>query len=202
MGGAGEGRIDLGGVAIVIVERDVVRDVIVELRRAGLGRVGGIGHGRQRLDVELDGFGGIARLRHRLGHDEGHGIADIAHLVGRQRHAVGLQQRRAVAALQRQTADEGPVVGRARSAPVQTPSTPGIALAAVVSMPLDDAVGVAGADDPGIGLPRQAEIVGVLALAADQRVVFLAADRLADAVFLQCNSVFERAWATCDLALK
>ena len=135
MGGAGEGRVDLGGVAIVIVQRDVVGDVIVELRRAGLGGFLGVGHGGQRIDVELDRFAGIARLRQRLGHHEGHGIADIAHLVGHQRHAVGLQQRRAVAALQRQAAGEGVVAGGARSAPVQTPSTPGIALAAVVSMP-------------------------------------------------------------------
>ena len=42
-----------------------------------------------------------------------------------------------------------------------------------------------------IGLAGQAEIVGVFALAAHQRVVFLAADRLADTVFLQCDSVFE-----------
>ena len=101
MGGAGEGGVDLGGVAIVIVERDVVGDVVVELRRAGLGGFGGIGDGGKRLDIEFDGFGGVARLRQRLGNDEGDGIADEAHLVGRQRHAVGLQQRRAVAALQR-----------------------------------------------------------------------------------------------------
>ena len=132
----GERRVELGGVAIVIVERDIVRDVVVELRRAGLGRLGGVGHGGQRIDVDHHGFGGVARLRQRLGHHEGHGIADKAHLVGHQRRAVGLQQRRAVAVLQRQSAGEGGVVGLlARSAPVQIPSTPGIALAAAVSMP-------------------------------------------------------------------
>ena len=56
----------------------------------------------------------------------------------------------------------------------------------------DQAVGMAGAHDPGIGLTRQVEIVGVFALAADQRVVFLASDRLPDPVFLQCDSVFQR----------
>ena len=108
---AGERRVDLGGVAIVIVERDVVGDVVVELRRAGFGRFRGIGHGGQRLDVEFDGFRRVARLRQRLRDHEGDGIADKAHLVGRQRHAVGLQQRRAVAALQRQAAGEGAVAG-------------------------------------------------------------------------------------------
>ena len=76
---------DLGGVAIVVVERDIVRDVVVELRRAGLGGFLGIGHRGQRLDIELDGFGGVARLRQRLGDHEGDGIADEAHLVGHQR---------------------------------------------------------------------------------------------------------------------
>ena len=135
MRGAGERRVDLGGVAIVIVERDVVGDVVVELRRAGLGRFLGIGHRRQRIDIEFDGFGGVARLRQRLGDHEGHGIADIAHLVGHQRRAVGLQQRRAVAVLQRQAAGEGAIAGGGEVVPVQTPSTPGMALAAAVSMP-------------------------------------------------------------------
>ena len=52
-------------------------------------------------------------------------------------------------------------------------------------------MGVAGAYDPGIGLVGEREIVGVFALAAHQRVVFLAPDRLSDPVFLQCDSVFE-----------
>ena len=38
MRGAGEGGLDLGGVAIVIIQRHIVGDVIVELRRAGLCR--------------------------------------------------------------------------------------------------------------------------------------------------------------------
>ena len=111
MRGSSKRRVDLGGVAIVIIERDVVRDVIVEQRRAGLGGFRGIGHGRQRLDVEFDRFRRVARLRQRFRDHEGHGIADEAHLVGRQRRAVGLQQRRAVAALQRQAAGEGVVAG-------------------------------------------------------------------------------------------
>ena len=202
MGGGGEGGVDLGGVAIVIVERDVVGDVIVELRRAGLGGFRGVGHGRQRIDIEFDGFGGVARLRQRLGDHEGHGIADKAHLVGHQRRAVGLQQRRAVAVLQRQAAGEGVVIGGGEVGAGPDPEHAGHRLGGRGVDAADDAVGVAGAHHPGIGLPRQAEIVGVFALAADQRVVFLAADRLPDAVFLQCDSVFQGRRGRCDLASK
>ena len=187
-----ERRVDLGGVAIVIIERDVVGDVIVKQRRAGFGRFRGIGHGRQRLDVEFDRFSGIARLRQCFRDHEGHGIADEAHLVGRKRKAVGLQQRRAVAALQRQAAGEGVVAGgfevlagpdteharhRLGGGRVDTP---------------DDPVGMAGPHHEAVGLTRQREIVGIFALAADQRVVLLAAHRLPDTVFLQCDSVFQR----------
>ena len=51
MRGAVEGRVDPGGVAIVIIERDVVGDVLVKLRRAGLCRLRGIGHGGKRLNI-------------------------------------------------------------------------------------------------------------------------------------------------------
>ena len=92
MRGAGKCGVDLGGVAIVIVERYIVGDVVVKLWRAGLGGFGGVGDGGKRVDVELDGFGRIARPCQRLGDDEGNGIADEAHLVGRKRRTVGLQQ--------------------------------------------------------------------------------------------------------------
>jgi hypothetical protein len=52
-------------------------------------------------------------------------------------------------------------------------------------------MGMAGADDPGIGLARQVEIIGIFAVTADQRVVLLAPDRLPDAEFLQRDRVFE-----------
>ena len=99
MRGAGKGGFDPGGIAIVIVERDIAGDVIIELRGAGFCRLRRIGHRGQRLDLKLHGFRSIARLRHCFRHDEGDGVADEAHLVARQRRAVGLQQRGAVAVL-------------------------------------------------------------------------------------------------------
>ena len=49
-----------------------------------------------------------------------------------------------------------------------------------------------GPHDKRIGLAGQGEVVGVLALAPYQRVILLAADRLSETEFLQCDSVFQR----------
>ena len=106
-----ERLLHLLGIAEVIIERDVVGDVIVKLRRAGLGRFLGVGDRRQRIDVDLDRLGGIAGLHERFGDNKRDRIADIAHLVGHQRGAIGLMERRAVAALQRQRTGEGAIAG-------------------------------------------------------------------------------------------
>ena len=119
----------------MIVERDIVR----ALRRKAAARRAwrasrAIDHRRQRLDVERDRFGRILGLRDRLGDHAGDRIADEAHLVGRQRRARRVLDRRAVAALERQIAFE-PAIGRRDPRRYRRPSTPGIALAAAVSMP-------------------------------------------------------------------
>ena len=54
----------------------------------------------------IDRFGGILRRQHRLGDDESDRIADVAHLVGRQRLAQRLLHRRAVAIVERHDAFE------------------------------------------------------------------------------------------------
>ena len=77
----GEGRVDRVGVAVVIVERDVARHVVVEERRAVAHRLVGRDHRGKRLDVDLDRFGRVLGGQHRLGDDAGDRVADIAHLV-------------------------------------------------------------------------------------------------------------------------
>jgi hypothetical protein len=185
----GEGVGDLGGVAKMIVQRHIVRDVIVELRRAGFCRFLGAGHGRQRVDIQHHGFAGVARLRQRLSHHKRHGVADKTHLVADQCGTVRLQQRRAVAALQRQAAGVGAVIRRREVGAGPDAQHARHRLRGCGVDAANDAVRVAGAHDPGIDLAGQREIVGVFTLAADQRVVFLAADRLPNAEFLQCDSV-------------
>ena len=201
MGGGGERRLDLVAVAVVIIQRDIVGDMVIELRRAGFCGFSGVGHGGQRLDVEFHGLCGIARLRQGFGDHEGQGVADKAHLVGRQRGAVALQQRRAVPALQGQAAGEGIVAGRFQVLAGPDAEHARHRLGGGGINALDDPVGMAGAHHPAIGLAGQGEIVGVFAFAAHQRVVFLAAHRLPHTVFLHCDIVVEETTA-CDLASK
>ena len=63
VGGLGEGGGDLLGVAVVVVERDVARRVVVDERRAGRAASLRPDHGRQRIDVDLDRLGGVLRLQ-------------------------------------------------------------------------------------------------------------------------------------------
>ena len=87
------------GVGRVLVahhqrERDVVRRLVPHRRRARLHRILDGDDRRQRLVVDLDQFGGIARLRQRFGDHEGDAVADRAHLVGgkdRQQRAEALR---------------------------------------------------------------------------------------------------------------
>ena len=89
----GEGRLDRFGVAIVIIEYDIARHVVIELRRALMRGLLCRNHRGQRLDVDHDGFGRVLRPRQRLGDHASNRIADIAHPVSRQRRATRFFQR-------------------------------------------------------------------------------------------------------------
>ncbi len=95
--GLGEGFGDLRTVAELEVGADIVLHVVEHGRRAGLGGRAGLGHGGQRLDVDHDRFRRVACLGLGLGDDEGHRIADEAHLVRGQRIARRRLHLRAVA---------------------------------------------------------------------------------------------------------
>ena len=126
----------------------------------------------------------------RLGDDAGDRIADIAHFVRRQRGAPRLLHRRAVAVVQRHDAFERAVafqIGAGIDAEHARhfPRRLGVDGA-------DDAVGVAAAHHHRIGLAGQADVVGIMSLAAQQHRVFAARHRLADGKFLDRQSVLGR----------
>ena len=97
---------------IMIVERDVVGDVVEQLRRAGLDRLARPRDGGQRLDVEHDRFGRLLGLDRGLRDHAGDGVADETDLVDRERRPRRLLHRSAVAVLERRHAFEAAVAGR------------------------------------------------------------------------------------------
>ena len=83
-----------GGIALLDVERRVVRRLRPELRRAVHDRRAAVDDRRQRLVVDLDQLGRFARRLGAVGDDERHRIADMAHALDRQREARRHGQRR------------------------------------------------------------------------------------------------------------
>ena len=82
--GLGEGGVGRLLVAHHQRERDVVGRLVPHQRRAGLDRILDGDDRRQRLVLDLEQLGGVARLRLRLGDDERHAVADRAHLADRE----------------------------------------------------------------------------------------------------------------------
>ena len=185
--GLGEGGGHLLGIAVVIIERDVARALVMEERRAGARGLLRPDHRGQRIDIELDRLGGVLRLQQRLGHDEGDRIADEAHLVGGQRRPRRLVHRGAVAVVERHDAFERAVAGEV-GAGIDAEHARHLARGRDVDA-LDHAVRDAAAHDHRIGLAGELDVVGVAAGSAHQRRVLGARHRLADAEFHQGEAV-------------
>ena len=103
----------------------------MELRRARLGGLLGVDDGRQRLPVDLDRLERVDRLLGRLGDDRGDALAGPLDAVGRE------DPGRVDVVLDPVEPPAGQAIGSGlygMSAPVRTATTPGIALAAEVSI--------------------------------------------------------------------
>jgi hypothetical protein len=101
MGGAGEGRRGAGGVAEFAVDHDVGVGFVEQARCIGMGRLARVGDRGQHLVVDLDQFGAILGGGDAPRHHHGHGLADEANFVGRQRIMRRRESLEAVAALER-----------------------------------------------------------------------------------------------------
>ena len=176
-----EGGIDRRRIAEQEVEGHVAGRLVVELRRAFGDGVLKLHHGRQRLDVEHNGFGGIAGRGRCLGDDKGDRIADIAHPVDGQGRPRRLPHRRAVPVLAREPARQEAVPGRHDIPPGHNSENAGHRHRRLAVDAAEDAVGVGAADEDAVSLARHGEIVGVAALAAHEGRVLVAGHRLADA---------------------
>ncbi len=183
MGGPPERLRHQRAVAIVIVERDIVGDVIVEKRRARPHRLLRIGDGGEGIDIDLDRLGGILGLQQGLRHHAGDRIADEAHLVGRQRRPRWLVHGRAVAVVERHDALECPVAGGGEIGPrIDAEHARHRPRGCRVDR-ANEPMGVAAAHHHRMGLTGDADIVGKAALAADQLGILATQHRLANSEF-------------------
>ncbi|MEY9783524.1 hypothetical protein ABIA23_004991 [Sinorhizobium fredii] len=82
---SGDRGIDVGLVALLVGETAVVGKVVPDERRVGGNGFQRIDHHRPLLDLDQHGFGGVKRGRFRLRDDHGDRVADIAHVIDRQR---------------------------------------------------------------------------------------------------------------------
>ena len=178
------------GVAVVIIECDIARHIVVELRCAVACGFLCRNHRGQGLDVDHDCLRRVFRLRQRLRNHAGNRIADVTHAIRRQRIAPRFLQWRPVAIIQAHKTFERTVVfqigaGIDREHAGHPRSRLGIDAA-------DDAVRIAAANHDAIGLPGKTDIIGVASVAAHQHGVFEPRHGLSDGEFFGCQAVLGR----------
>jgi len=190
-----------GGVGRILVaehepEPDIaLRTIVPDFGGAVLGGVFEVHHRRQRFIVDLDQFGGIARLTQRLGDDERHTVADEAHLSGiedRLKRAVALgraevlrhQMGGEAAQLLRHGIGAGEHAEHARR---------GLSLGDVDA--LDAGVRVRREHRHPVTLPGQADVVDVAPLPEQKTLVFHSPHSLSDAELGHVRLAF---WSRCD----
>ena len=179
MRGAGEGRFDLGGVAIAHGGDDIVGRIRPHHRRAGFDRLDGIDHRRQHLVVDRDRFRRGLRRHPRRRHHGRDRLAGEAHDLMRQQPPRRHRHRRAVGPLEdRQRRDGADIVGDQIGAGIDR----------LDAGHLGRGLGI-DRDDLGVGMRRAQHmqpqravfrlVVDELPLPGEQPLVFKTLDRLA-----------------------
>ncbi len=188
MVGRGERLVGRRRVAEIGFDRGVVLDLVPDRRRAGRHRVFRMRDARQHLVVDRDGFGGVERLRHGLGHHHDHRFADMPRLVGRQQRLRADENVGAARAGQlhvelglgdRIVRDRTELV-RAAVGAGEHAEHPRHRLGACGVDAPDAGMRMGRAHDRRIGLPRHAEIVAEAALTGDQAGILVAGQGFPD----------------------
>ncbi len=175
-----ERGVDRFGIAEMPLVDGIVGCDLVDLRGAGLLRRRRIGDRRQHGVVDFHLFRGIARLRQRFGDHHRHRIADMARFADGERRVWRHLHRRAVFGMDHPAADEiADLVGGKFGTGEYRKHTRHAGGSLGVDR-FDRGVGVRGADEKGVALTGAVDVVGVVALAGDEAVVFLAAHCGAD----------------------
>ncbi len=163
-----------GFIADLPLEDDVVRGVLVELRRARLGRLLRVDDRRKRLPVDDDRVEGVDRLLRRLGDDRGDALAgplDVVRGEDSRRVDVVLDPRRAARRpghRQRVVRDVGPDDHGQDTRPL---------LRRRGVDRLDLGVGVRAPEDRHMDHALELDVVEIAALAGDEARVFRSLDR-------------------------
>ena len=155
----------------------VVRRNFVNLRRSGTLCLRRINDGGQFAIVDIDLFAGIAGLCQRLGDHHRHRIADMADLTAGQRRMRRHFHRRAVLGMDHPATDQiADLVGCELGA-VQNGEHARHARSLLAVDRFDGGVRVRRANEVSVSLARPIDVVGVVTLAGNETLVFLAAHR-------------------------
>ena len=159
------------------------RTVVPHLRCALAGGVLHAHHRRQRLVVDLDQLGGVARLAECLGHHEGDTVADEAHLLGGEQRLERAMALRGAEILRHQVRREGAEMLGRGIGPGQHGEDAGRGLRLRGIDAADACVGVRRIDERPVALVRQVDVVDIATAAGEEPLVLHSTHRLTDSEF-------------------
>src|SRR5215472_5586422 len=176
-----EGGFGRLAVAALPVEAEIVRDVVPNQRRTGLGGARRVRDGRQNVIVNLDQFGGVLGGRGVFRDDKGDAIADMPRAPTREQRVLDHFDATAVAVLQRH--DTGNLTD-AVALEVRTGEDANNAGCGECRRRIDrtdDRVRMRRAQDIADGLARQYDVICIVAGTGDEAAILAAPHRLANA---------------------
>ena len=176
----GERRVDRGLVAERPRVALVARRAVVNRGAPVFSASTGVDDRRQHFVVDVDQFGGVLGLVGRFGDDQRDAVADVADLALRQYRMRRLLHRLAVGAGDQPSARQSVDAGQVVAGEDRDDAGRGLRLGGVDAADLR--MRVRRAQEIGVRVMLRVDVVGVLAGAGEKTIVFLAADRLADAV--------------------
>ena len=177
---AGEGLFHRGLVSEAPDVTGVVRRDVVHDRRTFLARLARAHHGRQLFVLHLHQLSGVPRLLVGLRNDDRDVVADIARLALREAGVRRLLHRLAVDVGDEPAARQSVDLCSGEIVAGEDGDDSGRLERFVLLDRFDLRVGVRRAHEMRMGLPRQRDVVGVVARTGEKTVVLFALDRSAD----------------------
>ncbi len=177
---ASENRIGLFNVAEHHLESDIAGRFLVHLRRAGLAGGREISRHRQGLPFNIEASARIAGEFKRIGHDEGHRIAHMAHGLARQNRVSGRAMRWPSRFFCGARQGSGP--RWSRSAPVRSRHA-GHGTGLIEIPDAEGRMREGRAQHEGACLALRAGIGGIMPCTGDESLVLDASERLSDTEF-------------------